>query len=189
MVHPVESPEHLHEPHLLKFRLRQMFLVVTLLSVLCALIAVTRGPWPWVIGLSAIMVAAHVLGNLIGTRLRDTSQDVVHWRSADPNQSPDLPCKTPVADISVACLPPETNLRNFGRLVAGLRWYLLGGFSIGFLIAGLILAVTIGYRITWAGWLVGAVSGGVLGVWIAFLAVSFTTIARDALRQAHGRDV
>jgi len=29
----------------------------------------------------------------------------------------------------------------------------------------------------------------VLGIWLAFLAVSFTTIARDAWRQAHGREV
>jgi hypothetical protein len=181
---PLET-ERLPEPHLLKFRLRQMFFVVTLLSCLCALIAATKGPWPWVIGLSAAMVAAHVLGNLIGTRLRDTSSDVVRWRAADPKQVADQPLTTPLADISKAAMPAETNLRNFGGLVAGMRWYVFGGLATGLLVAATLLAVTIGHRIGWAGWVVGSISGGVLGVWIAFMGVSFTTIARDALRQAH----
>jgi hypothetical protein len=166
-----------------------MFFVVTLLSVVCALIALTEGPWPWVIGLSALMVAAHILGNLIGTRLRDTSSEVVLWRVADPKYGPDYPRMTPAEAIPIANLPPETNLRNFGRLVAGMRWYLLAGLGGGLIFAAAVLALTIGSRAGWAGWLVGLSSGGVLGVWAAFMAVSFTTIARDALRQAHGRDV
>jgi hypothetical protein len=186
---PLETTERLQEPHLLKFRLRQMFAVVTLLSVLCALVAVTEGPWPWVISLGALMLAAHILGNLIGTRLRDTSAEVARWRSADPKQGPDYPRMTPPAEVSTVSLPVVTNLATFGRLVAGMRWYLLAGLSAGLLLAGGVLALTIGNRIGWAGWIVAAISGGVLGVWAAFMAVSFTTIARDAWRQAHGREV
>jgi hypothetical protein len=70
-----------------------------------------------------------------------------------------------------------------------MRWYVLGGLAAGVVGATAILVLTIGTRAGWAGWLVGMISGGVLGVWIAFMAVSFTTIARDASRQAHGRDV
>ncbi len=185
----IESPAPLREPHLLKFRLRQMFLAVTLLSLVCALVATTEGPWPWVIVLGALMVAGHVLGNLIGIRLRDTSDEVVRWRSADPRQVPDHPHTTAASDLASVALPPETNLANFGRLVRGMKWFLLGGLSLGFVLGGALLALTIGHRIGWAGWVVGTISGAVLGTWLAFLAVSFTTIARDALRQAHGREV
>lgn len=183
---PLETPAPLREPHLLKFRLRQMFLVVTIMSLLCALIAHTDGPWPWLIVLSALMVAAHVLGNLIGTRLRDTSGDVIRWRSADPRQSPDHPHTTSASELAALPLPLETNLANFGRLVRGMKWFLLGGLSLGFVFGGTILALTIGHRIGWAGWVVGTISGAVLGTWLTFLTVSFTTIARDAWRQAHG---
>ncbi|MDZ4656819.1 MAG: hypothetical protein SH868_04480 [Bythopirellula sp.] len=186
---PLDSPAPLHEPHLLKFRLRQMFFVVTLLSLLCAIISLTDGPWPWMIVLCAVMIAAHVLGNLIGTRLRDTSGEVIRWRSADPRQSPDGPRATSPADLASLPLPPETNLANFGRLVRGMKWFLLGGLVLGFGLGGTVLALTIGHRIGWAGWVVGTISGAVLGIWLAFLAVSFTTIARDAWRQAHGREV
>lgn len=186
---PHESPVPLREPHLLKFRLRQLFLWFTLLSLLFALIAATSGPWPWVITIAALMVAAHVFGNLIGTRLRDTSNEVVQWRNSDPRQSADHPQLTPqpydMADLS---MPAETNLRNFGRMVRGMRWFLLAGFLVGLLLAGTALWLTISHRIGWAGWAVATVSGGVMGTWIAFLAVSFTTISRDALRQMHGRD-
>jgi hypothetical protein len=179
------SPERLREPHLLKFRLRQMFLVVTLASVLFALIAVTKGPWPWVIGLFAALVSAHVFGNFVGTQLRDTSSDVVRWRIANPDHGPDYPNMTPPEELDIANLPPETNLRSFSHLVVGLRWYLLGGLLVGTALAAMVLAMTVGRRLDWIGWGVGLVSGGVMGVWLAFLAVSFTTIARDALRQAH----
>lgn len=185
---PLESPAP-REPHLLKFRLRQMFLVVTLFSLLFALVAATEGPWPWVIVISTLMVAAHVLGNLIGTRLRDTSESVVLWRKSDPRQTSDDPSIGRSEDFANHPPLPETNLRNFGRIIRGLRWYLLGGFTVGLILGATLLVLTIGHRIGWAGWIVGAISGGVLGIWLTFLTVSFTTIARDAWRQADGRDI
>jgi hypothetical protein len=182
---PLESPDRLREPHLLKFRLRQMFFVVTLLSGLCASIAVTHGPWPWVIGLSALLVGAHISGNLIGTRLRDTSCDVVRWRAADPRGAPDYPFTTPTEALATAPLPPETNLRNFGRMVVGMRWYMLGGLAAGSLFAGTVIGFTLGRRAGWGGWLVGAGTGGVFGIWAVFMGVHFATIARDAWQQAN----
>jgi hypothetical protein len=186
---PLDSPAPPREPHLLKFRLRQLFLWVTVLSVLFAVIAATDGPWPWIIVILALMVAAHVFGNLIGTRLRDTSEDVVRWRNSDPRQTSDYPQMTPQpCDMGSLPMPPETNLRNFGRMIRGMRWFLLAGLLVGLAFGGTVLWLTIGYRIGWAGWIVGTISGAVLGTWIAFLAVSFTTISRDALRQMHGRE-
>ncbi len=186
---PLNSPVPLREPHLLKFGLKQLFLIVTIVGLFCTLMVITHGVWPLVILFLALLVLGHVLGNLIGTRLRDTSHDVRQWRATDPRQDPDYPRSTPQPyELAKLSLPGETNLANFGRLVRGMRWFMLTGFAIGTLLGGTILAVTIGNRIGWAGWVVGTISSGVLGTWLAFLGVSFTAIARDAVRQAHGRE-
>lgn len=183
---PLESPAAVREPNLLKFGLRQMFGGVTVVGLICGLMAITEGPWPWVVLISAVLVAGHIFGNFIGTRLRNTSEDVVRWRRSDPRTDSDDPYTTPLAD-AVNLPVAEPNLANFGCLVRGHRWYLLGGASAGTVAAGTLLNLTIGYRISWAGWAVGTLSGTIMGFWAAFLAVSFTTIARDALRQAHGK--
>ncbi len=189
MASPCESPAPLREPHLLKFRLRQMFFVVTMLCVLATLLVSTSGAWPMVILTATLLVAAHIVANLIGTRLRDTSAEIVRWRNADPKRVPDLPLATPLPHDRLALgLPPETNLANFGRFIRGLKWFLLAGLSLGAILGSTILALTIGYRIGWAGWVVGTISGGVLGTWLAFLSVVFTAITRDAWRQSHGRE-
>lgn len=71
------------EPQLLRFRLRQMFFFVTLVCVLCALLVLTEGPWPLVIGASAVLIGAHVFATLVGNRLRDSSQEATQWRAAN----------------------------------------------------------------------------------------------------------
>lgn len=185
---PVDSPAPLREPHLLQFRLRQIFGVVTFVSVLCALVALTHGPWPWVIVICALMIAAHVLGNLIGTRLRDTSAEVVRWRSTNPRQSPDDPHVTSPEELAKLIPLPETNLRNFGRQVRGLKWILWAGWMVGATFAGSVVWLTIGTRMSWIGWIVATLSGGIFGTWLVFLAVSFMAIARAAWRQANERD-
>ena len=68
-----------------------------------------------------------------------------------------------------------------------MRWILLAGFALGAIMGGAFLEKTIGNHVGWAGWVVGTISSAVLGTWVAFLGASFTAIARDALRQAHGR--
>lgn len=179
----------LREPHLLKFGLKQLFFIVTLGGLFCTLMVITHGVWPLVILLLALLVLGHVLGNLIGTRLRDTSYEVRQWRATDPRQDPDYPRATPQPyELAKLSLPDETNLANFNKLVRGMRWILLGGFSLGALLGGTFLATAFGNRIGWPGWVVGTISSGVLGAWLAFLGVSFTVIARDAVRQAHGRE-
>ena len=183
---PPPHPAPPREPHLLRFGLRQVFVVVTLLSVLCALLVQAKGAWPLIIGVATVLIAAHVFGTLIGTRLRDTSQDVVAWRAAQPGFDDDLPRTEPlpVEDVK-SLLPPPTPLADYGRAGNWLIWFVLGGVLTGTIVGGAILGLTIGGRIGWAGWVVGALSCGVLGAWAAFLASSFSTIARHAWRHAH----
>jgi len=183
---PPPSPRPLHEPQLLRFRLRQLMLFVTLASVLWALLAVTQGPWPWIIVSGALLVGAHVMGNLIGTRLRESSADVVRWRAYDPRHGPDEPIKTTEPyEVVKSKLPPETTLAAYPETGRWLKWLLLAGLLVGATMGGTILMLTIGPRIGWAGWAVGTLSAAVLGVWAAFLASCFTTIARVAWRQAN----
>ncbi|MEM8946371.1 MAG: hypothetical protein AAGD11_14460 [Planctomycetota bacterium] len=173
------------EPHLLRFRLRQLFFFVTLLSVLCAALVLTDGPWPLVILVTTVLIAAHVFGTLVGNRLRDTSDEMQRWRTADPRLDDDAPlADKELTEAAKLTLPPSTPLADHGRVSNWLVWFVVGGALLGMFVGGTILALTIGSRIGWAGWAVGTISCGVLCTWVAFLASSFGTIARHAWRHA-----
>ena len=179
-------PSSTREPHLLRFRLRQMFFLVTLLSLLCGLLVLTDGPWPLLIVVSTLLIAAHVFGTLVGTRLRDSSHEVRQWRSAHPTLDNDVPKADMQPTLeSRAHLPPVTTLADHGSVSNWLLWFVLGGALLGTLVGGLAIGLIIGPRIGWAGWAVGTLSCGVLGTWAAFLASSFSSIARHAWRHAH----
>lgn len=177
------------QPQLLRFGLKQMFWAVTLICILITTMVLTKGPWPMIIGGGVLLILAHVLGNLIGTRLRDTSADVTRWRASHPRLGPDHPQvhQEPV-DVTQLDLPSHAPLADRGRVVGNwIYWVVAGGGIAGALLGGAGLLVTIGPRIGWAGWLVATISCAVLGTWLAFLASSFGTITSDAWR--HAKDV
>jgi len=174
------------EPQLLRFRLRQMFFVVTVLSVLCALLVVTTGAWPLVIGFGSLLVAAHVGGNLIGTRLRDSSQEMRNQQAPALGNEADLPAiVSETVEFSELDLPDTTPLANFGPIGGRAFGLVLAGTLLGAALGGSLIALTIGTRITWPGFIVGTISCSVLGAWAAFLASSFGTIAHHAWRHAN----
>ncbi len=174
------------EPHLFRFGLRHLFVIVTLLSVLCAALVLTKGAVPLVIGVSALLIAAHVFGTLVGNRLRDTSADVRQWRASNPKLDDDHPrAESEMTEAARATLPPPTPLADHGRVSNWLLWFVIGGAAVGMIVGGSVLWITIGGRIGWAGWIVGSLSCAVLGTWTAFLASSFSSIARHAWRHAH----
>jgi hypothetical protein len=177
--------EFRREPQLLRFRLRQMFLMVTLASVICATLVLTNGPWPFVIVVAVLLVAAHVMGNVVGTRLRDTSHEVVAWRAQHPDFDPDRPVATRQSmELEKLKLPPSTPLASHERIARWTIWFVAAGIAIG-LIAGMVaISLIFGRQIEWAAWLVGMISCGVLGAWVAFLASTFSSIARHAWRHA-----
>lgn len=184
--HP--SPAQPREPQLLRFRLRQMFLLVTVVGVLCGLMVLTDGPVPMLIGLAALLVAAHILGNLIGTRLRDTSQQVRLWRAGGSQAHTDEPriCGRTAA-AARPHLPPGSPLANHGSVTCWVLWFVSGGLLLGAVVGLTAIACTIGPHIGWPGWAVGTISCAVLGAWAAFLASSFSSIARHAWREAEER--
>jgi hypothetical protein len=75
------SPAPLHEPQLFRFRLGSLLAVVALLSLLCAVWVLADRSVALAMSGGVALVAAHVLGTLLGTRLRDTSQQVEAWRA------------------------------------------------------------------------------------------------------------
>jgi hypothetical protein len=163
-------------------------LLVALASVFCAALVGASGLWPLVICLAVLLVAAHVLGNLIGTRLRDTSHEVVAWRAVQPGLGPDHPvaAREPV-ELEKLRLPPGTPLGSHERIAHWTVWFVAGGLAVGLVAGCTAIALTIGPRIEWVGWIVGTISCGVLGAWAAFLASTFSAIARHAWRHAHER--
>lgn len=165
-----------------------MFLMVAVASALCALLVATDGPWPWLIGLAALLVAGHVLGNLLGTRLRDTSHEVVAWRALQEGLDPDHPVATgqPI-EWGKLNLPPGTPLASHERIAHCTAWFVAGGLALGLVAGCVAIALTIGPRVEWAGWVVSTISCGVLGAWAAFLASTFGSIARHAWRHANER--
>jgi len=182
------SPPPPREPHLLRFGLRQLFVIFTLAGVFSALLVKTDGPWPLVIGVTAVLIGAHLFAALVGNRLRDTSQDVIAWRVAKEGVDDDQPqAEQHPSAAARTQLPPTTPLANRGKVTHWLIWFILGGAVLGTVLGGAILALSIGERIGWAGFVVGAISCGVLGTWMAFLASSFGSIARHAWRDAHER--
>lgn len=177
------------EPHLLRFGLRQLLAWGALLALLCGSLKLAAGAWPLVIGALALLVGAHVLGTLVGTRLRDTSSDVQRWRAARLGQ-PDAPVVGSLPLESVQpWLPPVTPLAQLPAPSALPVRSLVGGWLGGATLGAAAIAGTLGGEVTWAGLAMGAVSCGILGAWLAFLASNFATIARHAWRHAHAADL
>ena len=96
------SPAPPRQPQLLRFRLRQMFLSVTLLCGLMALMVLTQGATALAIGGLLALIGAHVFATFVGTRLRDSSEESVRWQSSHPSQDADP-------------LPPHAKPRHLDR--------------------------------------------------------------------------
>lgn len=173
------------EPNILRFGLRQWFYFVSGIIVLCALFASLEGEGAILLASVVALIVAHVLGTFLGTRLRDTSEDVVRWKARVGSEDADRPVSLPQpVSIGEVRLPETTSLasrsddRRRSRWSAGLGG--LAGCGLGaWGIDGLA-----GPPVTWAGLAFGAVSCGVMGAWIALLVSNFWAIARQALRHA-----
>jgi hypothetical protein len=173
------------EPNLMRFGLRQLFVFVSLATLLIAAMATLGGVWPWVIGSLAALVAAHVFGTFLGTRLRDTSAEVRHWKARPGSPDRDEPVALP-QPVSVAALhlPATTSLASYEKIGRWRNWLVAAGTVIGFAVGGAGIHRAVGDDATWPGLALGAVSCGVIGAWAALLSVNFYTIARHVIREA-----
>lgn len=182
---PAAPPSTEREPNLLHFGLRQWFYFISGIVILCGLLARLEVAGALVLASIVALVAAHVLGTFLGTRLRDTSNEVVRWKarpsSADADNPVALPQPVTLANLR---LPAATSLA--GRNVSSRRsnWALAVGAAGGFAFGAWAINELAGPTVTWSGLALGAVSCGVMGAWGVLLIASFWAIARQALRSA-----
>jgi hypothetical protein len=172
------------EPNLMRFGLRHLFFFFSGATVLAALVARMGGAWPVVISAVALLVVAHVFSTFLGTRLRDTSQNVQRWKARPGAADPDYPVisrePTRIADLGMKA-PPLAGYEKIGRWR---NWCVGVGAAVGGLLGIVGLYAAAGDDVTAAGLGLGAVSCGVIGCWVSLLGSNFYSIARHTLRQA-----
>lgn len=177
------------EPNLLRFGLRRWFAFISAAVIFCGLMARLDVVWGLLLASIVALIAAHVFGTFLGTRLRDTSADVVRWKARANAIDADRPVamRQPVALESVELPEPTTLAGQNGRSWRSHLAVAAGGV-LGALLGGVALSRFGGPEISWPGICVGAVSCGVIGAWIALLTCNFYTIAREAWRHASQHD-
>jgi hypothetical protein len=182
---PAAPPSAEREPNLLRFGLRQWFYFFSGIVILCALFASVEGEGAILLASIVALIVAHVFGTFLGTRLRDTSGEVVRWKARLGSVDADTPVALPQpVTLANLRLPEATSLA--GRSINSRRnyWSLTLGAVGGFAFGAWGIHELAGPTVTWPGLALGAVSCGVMGAWIALLVSNFWAIARQALRHA-----
>lgn len=158
-----------------QFSLRTLLLVVALCGVFCALANVL--PPLMIAGLIflAITIAAHIIGNALGTQLRKNGS-----RAVDSAGQP-ISASQPFRGVSA--FAPQTELserRSLGwpMLVVTASGLVLGGTGGG------LLAAQGGREIVTLSIVIGVIAFGALGGFAAFLAFSFARVGIGAILQA-----
>jgi hypothetical protein len=120
----------------------------------------------------AALIAAHLIGNALGTRLRDEVSP--QWNAKPEQAAPQLIRARQMArDLR---LHQRTPLGRVIHITSG------GAAVVGGVTGGLALAV--GTDASPAGWLVGTVSSAVLGGFFGFMLASFLEMTLRAWWQA-----
>lgn len=154
-----------------QFSLRTLLIIVTLLGGLFAVMATIGVMWSAILGLFLILAAAHVVGNALGTTLRDHSDrslvvSIARTTPARPNieAGKQLTQKIALAKIT--------------------RTMTILGALLGAILGSVAMSIVMWEHINWGGMALGVFSAGVLGGFAGFLGSSFFTIARGAWREA-----
>jgi hypothetical protein len=173
------------EPHLARFGLRQLLWAFSAATIFCGVLVQVDGAWPIIIGGVAALVMAHVFGTFLGTRLRDTSRQVQHWKGRPGSPDRDEPVALP-QPVSASDLPAPSALplASFEQLHHWCNWCLAGGFVLGAALGAWGINAVAGAHVTWFGIALGSTSTAVLGAWIVLLSTNFWIISRHALHHA-----
>ena len=169
---PNEDPDAALKPP--QFTLRTLLVVMTALACLFAVMTAVGSLWSLAILLLLALVSAHVVGNAVGTKLRDRSArcPIVRHRIVP----------------SRFATPREFALPKRLTEPAPLHWITLvmagGGALAGGYFGGSALADNYPEATT-AAVVLGVVSSGVLGGFAGFATSSFLSVMRQALSEAH----
>lgn len=162
---------------LFRFGLRQLLAFVAALCCLLTGMVISQGVMSLVLLLAALVVAAHVTGTALGSRLRaHADQQIVARLSESRSLEPK----------AVVVPPRQAHFWHcHGRQMRGwLPTLVIAGSLAAAAGGGVFLMLVIGDRFSPAGVVVGIASLAVLGGWFAFLASSFYTIFRRGVREA-----
>lgn len=158
-----------------RFSLRTLWIVMT---VLCCLFAVMAAIGLWlsaVLALFLSLLMAHVLGNSLGTRLRnETSRQIASERSVASVAPAPLEWEV----VAPKRLTQRTRLHRI-TLLMGIGGALIGGELGGVGFSAMYDPAPVSAVV------LGVVSAGVLGAFAGFLASSFLSVIRQALAEAH----
>ena len=160
-----------------QFTLRTLIGIITLLAALFSLVNVVHPVVMAGLVLLALLIAAHVAGNVIGTRLREIGDRPV---TKEGREVPPRPFDRSVDQSSFA--PPSELARRISLglpiLIVTTAGVLTGGIGGG--LWGYLSAGSDG----WLNIVVGCVAFGFLGGFGSFAAFSFTQVMLGAIRQA-----
>lgn len=177
------------EPQILHFGLRQWFYFISGVVIFCALLARLETVGALVLASVVALIAAHIVGTVLGTKLRDTSGEVSRWKARPGSLDADRPVAVPQpVSLSELRLPETTTLAGQGSGVGRTRLAAAIGAVLGLVGGAAAIARFAGPDVTAAGVALGAVSCGVIGAWLALLTSNFWAIAREAWRHAHRHD-
>lgn len=171
---------------LLRFGLRQLLVFFVAVSVLFTALAWTQGLVALVTLLGVIVVVTHVFATTLGHRLRDR---------ADRRNAFEAPEHLPIGAVATAAersqrvasvqAAPRSPWHVRGSTVLPwLRTLVIVAIACGAIVGATYLALTIGYRTSPAGVIVGGLSVAVLCGWFAFLFGSFYGVFRHGFRDA-----
>ena len=170
--------DSLGAPKLPQFRLSTLMWLTTLIGGCLALVTYI-GAWAaMVVGLFALMIIAHVAGNAIGMKLRQSGDSLTRQEPL-PGFDANLP-KRPIAES----FAPTTQLRE--RKSLGLPVIIATGvgFLLGAALAIGLLPAMLDPKPAWEALIAAAIACGVLGSLATFAGFSFIQVATHALWQA-----
>lgn len=171
-----DSPSTLRPP---QFRLATLFLAVGSLSVLFAAMSALGAVWSTFLGFFLLLIAGHVTGNAIGTKLHG---DSTLLRRSTPSATRSMAALQARNMAAVQASRAVEGL-HVGRialavaLVVGLTGAILGGLSF---------ASIYGAHIAAGGLVLVTCSFGVLGGLAGFMVTSFVSVSRQAMSEALG---
>jgi hypothetical protein len=171
---------------LFRFRLRQLFWFIAIVSTVLAAISSANGITALALLLATLVVTAHLFSTTLGHQLRWHADLAQRW-----NEQPGVPHPTcahwtaQAGDATALPVPRRSPWHRRGSTsLPWLRRVVLAGILLGGVGGACVLAATIGHRTSPAGILVGSISLAVLGGWFAFLSGSFYGIFRHGLHEA-----
>jgi hypothetical protein len=182
-VHPLTNQDDLP---LFRFGLRQLLYFVAAVSAILAVLALSTGLLAAVLLLGVIVVIMHVFATALGSRLRERADRTNVFESSD-----ELPIHA-IASASerrerLAAMKFDPRSPWHSRGTTALPWLrrlVIVAIACGGVCGAVYLAVTIGYRTSPAGVIIGGISVAVLFGWVAFLVGSFYGVFRHGFREA-----